>query len=88
MIYTTVLSDYRTRLSDVIISTPSFRPTCAGKTKVGQTCVEDVGETKLFESLNQLNQLLCKMIHYSEALETPHADQNGANEIKTQSKHA
>ncbi len=31
-----------------------------------------MGETNLFEALNQLNQLFHKMIHCFEALETPH----------------
>ncbi len=30
-----------------------------------------MGEAKLFETLNQLKQLLCKMIHFFEALQTP-----------------
>ncbi len=33
----------------------------------------EIGETNLFEILNQLNKLLCKMIHSFEVLERPHA---------------
>lgn len=40
-------------------------------------------EIKLFKTLNQLNQLLRKMIHCFTALEAPPAGQNAVNAMKT-----
>ncbi len=45
-----------------------------------------MGETKLFEALNQLNQLLRKMIRCFEALETAHAGENVVKASRTQTK--
>ncbi len=45
-----------------------------------------MGQTNLFEASNQLNQLIRKMIHCFEALETPHAGQKCVNATKTQAK--
>ncbi len=45
-----------------------------------------MGETKLFEALNQLNQLLRKMIRCFEALETAHTGENVVKASRTQTK--
>ncbi len=46
-----------------------------------------MGETKLFEILNQLNQLVRKMIHCFEGLEIQADDACWSKQSKNQPKH-